>query len=174
MSINLLHGLQKTTVSQCAYSDHRLVWVELINQETIRKGPGLWVINNSVLNDNAYNKLVNKFWEGWRLKKKGFNNLLIWWDIGKKRIKSLTIDYYKEKHIRHIEKHLLHLSEQKQLDDMTEVINVQDKIKYFELKEFNGARIRAKVQEIEQGERCTSYFVNLEKQRASNKLCKVY
>ena len=39
---------------------------------------------------------------------------------------------------------------------MTELINVQDKIKEFELKEFNGARIRAKVQEIEQGERCTS------------------
>ena len=33
-----------------------------------------------------------------------------------------------------------------------------------------GWRIRAKVQEIEQGERCTSYFVNLEKQKASNKI----
>ena len=179
VSINLLHGLQKTNVSQCAYSDHRLVWVELINQETIRKGPGLWVMNNSVLNDNAYKKLVSKFWEGWKLKKGGFNNLLIWWDIGKKRIKSLTIDYCKEKRrtermyiqqLKQIEKHLLHLSEQKQLDDMTELISVQDKIKYFELKEFNGARIRAKVQEIEQGERCTSYFVNLEKQKASNKI----
>ena len=179
VSINLLHGLQKTNVSQCAYSDHRLVWVELINQETIRKGPGLWVMNNSVLNDNAYKKLVSKFWEGWKLKKEGFNNLLIWWDIGKKRIKSLTIDYCKEKRrtermyiqqLKHIEKHLLHLSEQKQLDDMTELTNVQDKIKDFELKEFNGARIRAKVQEIEQGERCTSYFVNLEKQKASNKM----
>ena len=179
MSINLLHVLQKTNVSQCTYSDHRLVWVELINQETIRKGPGLWVMNNSVLNDNAYTKLVSKFWEGWRLKKEGFNNLLIWWDIEKKRIKSLTIDYCKEKRrtermyiqqLKHIEKHLLHLSQQKQLDDMTELINVQDKIRYFELKEFNGARIRAKVQEIEQGERCTSYFVNLEKQKASNKI----
>ena len=80
VSINLLHGLQKTNVSQCAYSVHRLVWVELINQETIRKGPGLLAMNNSVLNDNAYKKFVSKSWEGWRLKKEGFNNLLIWWD----------------------------------------------------------------------------------------------
>ena len=98
-------------------------------------------------------KLVIKFWEGWRLKKGGFNNLLIWWNIGKKRIKSLTIDYCKDKRrtermyiqqLKHIEKPLLHLSERKQLDDMTELITLQDKIKYFELKEFNGARIRAK------------------------------
>ena len=38
------------------------------------------------------------------------------------------------------------------------------------LKELNGARIRAKVQEIKQGERCTSFFVNLEKQKANNKI----
>ena len=53
----------------CAYSDHRLVWVELINQETIRKGPGLWVMNNSVLNDNVYKKLVSKFWKDGNLKR---------------------------------------------------------------------------------------------------------
>ena len=55
----------------------------------------------------------------------------------------MTIDYCKEKRrtermyiqqLKHIEKHLLHLSEQKQLDDMTELISVQDKIKDFELK----------------------------------------
>ena len=43
-------------------------------------------------------------------------------------------------------------------------------MKEYEYKEFNGARLRAKVQEIEQGERCTSYFVNLEKHRANNNI----
>ena len=52
---------------------------------------------------------------------------------------------------------------------MTEIVRVQDKIKESEYKELNGARLRAKVQEIEQGERWTSYFVNLEKQRYNNK-----
>ena len=55
------------------------------------------------------------------------------------------------------------------MDDTTELFNIQDKIKEYEYKQLNGARIRAKVQEIEQGERCTSYFVNIEKQRANNK-----
>ena len=51
-----------------------------------------------------------------------------------------------------------------------ELFRIQDKIKEYEYKQLNGARLRAKVQEIEQGERCTSYFVNLEKQRANNKI----
>ena len=136
-------------------------------------------MNNSILKDNSYKKLISDFWDGWKLKKGEFNNLLIWWDIGKKRIKQLSIEYCKEKrriertyiqHLKQVEKHLLHLSEQKQLDDMTELIGIQDSIKEFESKELNGARIRAKVQEIEQGERCTSFFVKLEKQKANNKL----
>ena len=57
------------------------------------------------------------------------------------------------------------------MDDTTELFSIQDKIKDYEYKQLNGARLRAKVEEIEHGERCrpTSYFVNLEKQRANNK-----
>ena len=62
--------------------------------------------------------------------------------------------------LKHIEKHLTQLSKQGQMDDTMELFRIQDKIKEYEYKEFNGARLSAKVQEIEQGERCTSYFVN--------------
>ena len=47
---------------------------------------------------------------------------------------------------------------------------VQNTIKDYENKELQGARIRAKVEEIEQGERCTSYFVKLERQKAKHKM----
>ena len=56
VSISLLHGLKQTEVSQCFYSDHRLVWAELSNNDTISKGPGLWVMNNTILKDNVYKK----------------------------------------------------------------------------------------------------------------------
>ena len=36
--------------------------------------------------------------------------------------------------------------------------------------ELYGARIRVNVDEIEQGERCTSYFVKLERQKAKHKM----
>ena len=89
--------LKQTGVSQCFYTDHRLVWTELINQDNISKGPGLWILNNSILKDRVYQKLISELWENWKLKKGNFKNVLLWWDIGKKRIKSLTLDYCKEK-----------------------------------------------------------------------------
>ena len=95
MSISLLHGLKQTEVGHCFYSDHRRVWAELSNNETISKGPGLWVMNNTILKDNVYKNIISEFWESWKLQKGNFINLLLWWDIGKKRIKSLTIDYCK-------------------------------------------------------------------------------
>ena len=57
------------------------------------------------------------------------------------------------------------------MDDTTKLIRIHKKNNFKnEYKQLNGARLRAKVQETEQGERCTSYFVNLEKQRANNKI----
>ena len=43
---------------------------------------------------------------------------------------------------------------------------VKNKVNDYENKELQGARIRAKVEDIEHGERCTSYFVQLERQKA--------
>ena len=145
VSISLLHGLKQTEVSQCLYSDHRLVWAELINSKTISEGPGLWAMNNSILKDNVYknNNNNSEFWKSWKLKKGNFINLLLWWDLGKKIIKSLTIDYCKEKrrteriyiqNLKHIEKHLTHLSEQGQMEDTTELFRIQDNIKEYEYK----------------------------------------
>ena len=130
-------------------------------------------MNNSILKDNVYQKIISEFWESWKLQKGNFINLLLWLDIGKKRIKSLTIDYCNEKrrteriyiqNLKYIEKHLTQLSEKGQMDDTTELFRIQDKIKEYEHKQLNEARLRAKVQEIEKGEICTSYFVNLETQ----------
>ena len=80
MSISLLHGLKQTEVSQCFYSDHQLVWAELSNNETICKGPGLWVMNNSILKDNVYQTIISEFWENWKLQKGNLINLSMWWD----------------------------------------------------------------------------------------------
>ena len=49
-------------------------------------------MNNSILKDNVYQNIISEFWESWK-----FINLLLWWHMGKKRIKSLTIDYCKDK-----------------------------------------------------------------------------
>ena len=99
--------------------------------------------------------------------------------MGQKKIKNLTINYCKEKrrtertyiyNLKRDEIQLRQLDECGLLDDQWELVRVQNKIKDYENKELQGARIRAKLDEIEQGERCTSYFVKLERQKAKHKM----
>ena len=97
--------------------------------------------------------------------------------MGKKKIKNLTINYCKEKrrtertyNLKRDEIQLRQLDERGLLDNQWELVRVQNKIKDYEDKELQGARIRAKVDEIEQGEICTSNFVKLERQKAKHKM----
>ena len=143
------------------------------------RGPGLWSLNNSILKDRTYTKLIKDFWEEWKTVKNKYKDILFWWDLGKKKIKNLTINDCKEKHrtertyiynLKRDEIHLRQLDERGLLYDQWELDRVQNKIKDYENKELQGARIRAKVEEIEQGERCTLYFVKLERQKAKHKM----
>ena len=88
--------------------------------------------------------LFRSFGKVGNYKKGNFINLLLWWDIGKKIIKSLTIDYCKEKrrteriyiqNLKYIEQRLTHVSELGQMDDTTELFSIQDKIKDYEYKQ---------------------------------------
>ena len=46
----------------------------------------------SILEDVLYIHLVHQFWE-FLSEKKGFPDLLIWWDIGKCKVKQITQEY---------------------------------------------------------------------------------
>ena len=180
ISGQFLAELQQAGVTQCYHSDHHLVW-GYFDIDKHDRGPGLWTVNNSILNDKAYTKLVNDFWGNWKAVKGNYKDILFWWDLGKKKIKNLTINYCKDKrrtertyicNLKQDEIRLRQLDERGQLDDYWELVRIQNKIKDYENKQLQGARIRAKVEEIEQGERCTSYFVNLERQKGKQKLMK--
>ena len=132
-----------------------------------------------ILKDRTYTKLITDFWEEWKTVKHKYKDILFWWDLGQKKIKNLTINYYKEKrrtertyiyNLKRDEIQLRQLDERGLLDDQWELVRVQNKIKDYENKELQGARIRVKLDEIEQGERCTSYFVKLERQKAKHKM----
>ena len=56
-------------------------------------GSGLWKLNVSVLEEPDYFRLISDFWSGWRHRMPAFASLSDWWEMGKSRIKGLTIDY---------------------------------------------------------------------------------
>ena len=65
ISEQLLAELQQAGVTQCFYTDHHLVWGYL-DFDKHDRGPGLWSLNNSILKDRTYTKLIKDFWEEWK------------------------------------------------------------------------------------------------------------
>jgi hypothetical protein len=57
-------------------------------------GNSYWKFNESLLENENYIKLIENFWKGWQLEKLKYS-LLDWWEIGKKKIKSLSITFSK-------------------------------------------------------------------------------
>jgi hypothetical protein len=57
-------------------------------------GNSYWKFNESLLENENYIKLIENFWKGWQSEKLKYS-LLDWWEIGKKKIKSLSITFSK-------------------------------------------------------------------------------
>jgi hypothetical protein len=55
-------------------------------------GNSYWKFNESLLENENYIKLIENFWKGWHSEKLKYS-LLDWWEIGKKKIKSLSITF---------------------------------------------------------------------------------
>ena len=65
-------------------SDHHLEWGSF-DLDKHDRGPGLWSLNNSILKDRTYTKLIKDFWEEWKTIKNKYKDILFWWDLGKNK-----------------------------------------------------------------------------------------
>ena len=77
----------------CPSSDHCAVVLSASVPSVVPPGPGLWKLNVSVLEEGEYFQLIHDFWSTWRRRKHIFPSLAKWWEVGKSRVKGLTISY---------------------------------------------------------------------------------
>ena len=77
----------------CPFSDRSAVLLSSSVPQASPLGSGLWKLNVSVLEEPDYFRLISDFWSGWRHRMPAFASLSDWWEMGKSRIKGLTIDY---------------------------------------------------------------------------------
>ena len=75
----------------CPFSDHYAVVLSVSVPSVVP--PGLWKLNVSVLEEEEYFHLIRDFWSTWRRRKHLFPSLAKWWEVGKSRVKGLTISY---------------------------------------------------------------------------------
>ena len=90
---NWLQSISTIDMINCPYSDHEAHFLEFSLPDSTPLGPGHWKFNCSILVEDGYIKLVNDFWSSWQSKKTNYKSILNWWDIGKTKLKNLTIKY---------------------------------------------------------------------------------
>ena len=167
--------------------DHKAVKLKL-NGSNNKRGPGLWKFNNSLLDDEDYVTLIRENYSPISEKYSGQEDKRLKWELVKMELRGLTIPYAinKAKNIRRKERDL-----QKRLDDLDQSISSGSgadshrenglEAEHNQLKQElcliyenrgKGSIVRSKTRWIEQGEKPTKYFFNLEKRNYSHKTIK--
>ena len=154
------------------YSDHQLL-IAKFNVIQHARGPGYWKLNCSILNDDVYVTEMKSMLRRLKSENKMKMSSQKLWEMCKIKIKEFTIMYCKKKNyvekseVKKIEKDLKEV-EQRLHTNWSKNIEIQKKsllnsLESHYLKKARAAQIRSRVQWIEEGEKNTQFFLNLEK-----------
>ena len=160
-------------------TDHKAVILELNDSEFIR-GPGYWRFNNSYLkNENfvlSMNEILNNFFV-----QNDELNCIEKWELCKVEVRNFCIDFGKNLSCQSRNEQLILSSQLNTLEKglannptneyyKTEYLKVKQKLEISQLHKTRGAQIRARIKWIEEGEKNSNFFCNLEKARSKNKI----
>ena len=174
VSTDLLNNVQKSYISISGIkSDHKYISVDFNFNKSIR-GPGRWKLNTSILSDRAYTMKIKHLLKHTRESYKNLSKQLLW-EIIKVKIKEFSITYCKQK--QKVKNNLMKELETKIQQKEDELIksnysktieNERDSLAeelHNQVQKQNiGAQIRSRAKWVEQGEKGTKYFFNLEKE----------
>ena len=141
-------------------------------------GPGLWKLNVSVLEEEEYFQLIHDFWSTWRRRKHLFPSLAKWWEVGKSRVKGLTISYCSQRSrsvsqerdlLVRLAKHLKSRLDSGLVSCMGAYRSVLDRLSSLDSTAAKGAQVRSRVKWVEEGEVSSAFFFRLEKKRSADR-----
>lgn len=160
-------------------SDHRLVEIKF-KVSHVKRGPSYWKFNDSLLRDQAFVNIMNNVIQEFKVQHTNLEPQLKW-DLCKAQIREHCISYSTQKS----------LNQRSLLSDLEGDLNKTDKalgadptnaqllthreevkktLEIFAIQEARSAQVRSRIKFIEDGEKNTKYFLNLEKARANAKI----
>ena len=182
---SLIASTKAADIKTAIAPDHKAIRL-FLQFESKKKGPGLWKLNNSLLNDLLNDDTsVNLITTNHPIicrKYAYLTDLNLKWEMIKMEIRSLTIPYAKKKarNERNIEKQL-----ESRIESLENKINANpddgtdaEQQVYERLKtelrciyeeRADGAILRSKIRWIEHGEKPTKYFFNMERRNYNKK-----
>lgn len=143
---------------------------KVLNREHIKSYKN-WKINNQHLNLPKYESIINHLLTYEITKKQKYDSLLHWWDQLKNKIKKASITF-SIKHKKEMVSEMNSLTKaQLESQSQIEYENLQHKIENINLLSNEGARVRAKITEID-CEIPTKSFFTIEEESAQKKQIK--
>ena len=174
ISKSLFSAVCSTKIFPCVFSDHDFVDLEFASRLPTHK-TGIWKFNCSLLSDTDFKQLIINAIERSKLEVNNFASLGDWWDALKIKLRTISIDFSTRKRRKvnadrsMLTKKLIRakhdLFSGDQLAAPT-VKNLESALSSLISKEAEGAKIRSKVQWLEEGEKPTRFFFRLEQKRA--------
>jgi hypothetical protein len=176
---SLKGNLSQTNICPITFSDHSVVSINIDNADWIKRGPGFWKFNCSLLNDTEYHRHVQSFWD-FKMRNKGdTEDLISWWEevkLGFVHVsKQFSIKKARKmrKDVKALER-LLFLLSRKVANGAAHLVDylneIKCKLRAIEEEKAKGAKIRSRAQMYVEGEKNTKYFCNLERFRGVEKL----
>ena len=123
-------------------------------------------------------KLIRDFWSTWRRRKHLFPSLAKWWEVGKSRVKGLTISYCSQRSrsasqerdlLVRLAKHLKSRLDSGLVSCMGAYRSVLDRLSSLDSTAAKGAQVRSRVKWVEEGEVSSAFFFRLEKKRSADR-----
>ena len=174
--------VKSTEIRTSIAPDHKSIFLNIEIKREFARGPGLWKFNNTLLEDDNYKELIEFYYPQILVKYHEVTDKQLLWELIKMELRAKTIKYSKEKRsqLRNEEKAL-----QEELQELDRKICNNDVFDQETLEKYESAKgklkrihdirgkeaiFRSKTKWLEQGERPTKYFFNLEKNNYEKKL----
>lgn len=183
---NFTLSVKNTEIYPAIAPDHDAIFISLSLPNKCPRGPGFWKFKNTLLNDEQY---VNRVRDTYSLARNYYSHLTdkrlfcLFWEMIKMEIRSATISYSKSKSnkLETVEQDIIRKLDLldsticndfscPDIDDtLQEYDNLKSELKSIYEEKGKQAMLRAKGRWVENGERPTKYFFNLEKRNYNKK-----
>ena len=170
-----------TAITPSISTDHSIISLTLSISQMQPRGKGTWKFNNSLLKDKKYVNMVKKIIQETQVET-SFTNKCLLWEFIKCKVRSETMVYssHKAKLGRKREVELLYRLEKLESQLKSEENDLSHTEYYSVKKEWEelcsektqGAILRSKAKYVEEGEKNSKYFLNMEKWNYNNKYMK--
>ena len=147
------------------YTDHLAISLKI--KLPTKRGPGFWKLNNSYIEDKLYQENIVKIIKNClALDNQSFQTK---WEVCKYQIKEFSIKYSKRKsrernnELQKLEEQLKHYYSLPNIDEYTKnkISKLENDIRHIYNYKVQGAQIRSRLQLLEEGEKCSTFFINL-------------